>query len=203
MPGSREEDFFLEVHQFYTFYPKITSPWGRGSWNLQFLVSLPYRCYIPNLVTIGPVVLEKKILTHDGRRTTDDDGRQPKAIGHLSYSGDLKNWPRASRYLYIFVTSIDSEHDYLTIISSADSLSYHNGMKFSTHDRDNDNKTSNCAVGYSGAWWYKSCHFSNLNGKYGMNDESGIIWYHWKGYKYSLNQTEMMVRKKIRHQLWM
>ena len=30
------------------------------------------------------------MLTHDGRRTTDDDGRQPIAIGHLSDSGDLK-----------------------------------------------------------------------------------------------------------------
>ena len=33
----------------------------------------PYsRCYIPNLVKIGPVALEKKMLTHDQRRTTDD-----------------------------------------------------------------------------------------------------------------------------------
>ena len=30
------------------------------------------------------------MLTHDGRRTTHDDGRQPIAIGHLSDSGDLK-----------------------------------------------------------------------------------------------------------------
>ena len=39
---------------------------------------------MPNLVKIGPVVLEKKMLT--------DDGRQPIAIGHLSDSGDLKMW---------------------------------------------------------------------------------------------------------------
>ena len=39
---------------------------------------------------IGPVVLKKKMLTHDARRTTNDDGRQPIAIGHLSDSGDLK-----------------------------------------------------------------------------------------------------------------
>ena len=39
---------------------------------------------------IGPVVLEKKMLTHDARRTTDDDVCQPIAIGHLSDSGDLK-----------------------------------------------------------------------------------------------------------------
>ena len=30
------------------------------------------------------------MLTHNARRTTDDDGRQPIAIGHLSHSGDLK-----------------------------------------------------------------------------------------------------------------
>ena len=59
---------------------------GRGgSWNSQFLVSLPYICHIPNLVMIWPVVLEKKILTHDGRR-----GCLPIAIGHLSGSGILK-----------------------------------------------------------------------------------------------------------------
>ena len=67
--------------QLYTFYPQITSPWGWGSWNLQFLVSLSYRCYIINLINIGPVVLEKKMLTHD-------DWRQPIAIGHL-----LLRWP--------------------------------------------------------------------------------------------------------------
>ena len=33
---------------------------------------------------IGPVVLEKKMLMHDARRTIDDDGRQPIAIGHQS-----------------------------------------------------------------------------------------------------------------------
>ena len=30
------------------------------------------------------------MLTHEGRRTTHDDGRQLIAIGHLSDSGDLK-----------------------------------------------------------------------------------------------------------------
>ena len=47
---------------------------------------------------IDPVVLEKKMLTDDGRRTTNegrrtmhDDGRQPIAIGHLSDSGALKS----------------------------------------------------------------------------------------------------------------
>ena len=89
MPGSREEDIIRNT-SILTFYPKITSLWGSGSGNLQSLVSLPYRCYIPNLVKIDPVVLEKKMLTHDSRWTTDHDGRQPVAIAHLNDSGDLK-----------------------------------------------------------------------------------------------------------------
>ena len=42
------------------------------------------------MVKIGPVVLEKKMLTDDARRTPHDDGRQPIATGHQSDSGDLK-----------------------------------------------------------------------------------------------------------------
>ena len=33
---------------------------------------------------IGPVVLEKKMLTYGGLWMTDDNGCQPIAIGHLS-----------------------------------------------------------------------------------------------------------------------
>ena len=58
---------------------KGTDPYG-------FLVSLPYRCYIPNLVKIGlvHVVLEKKMLMDNTRWTTTE----AIAIGHLSDSGD-------------------------------------------------------------------------------------------------------------------
>ena len=82
MPLSREEHFFKEIHQFYTFYPNITSPLGGVMKFTQVLVSKPYKCCIRHLVKIGPSVLEKKMLTHDGR--------QPIAIGDLSDSGDLK-----------------------------------------------------------------------------------------------------------------
>ena len=84
-----EKKIFFKIHQFDTFNPKISSRLGGGSWNLQFLVSLPYRCYIPNLVKIGSVVLQKKMLMDDGWLTMDNHGRQPIAIGHLSDSGDL------------------------------------------------------------------------------------------------------------------
>ena len=55
------------------------------------------------MVRIGPVVSEEKMLTHDGRRTTHDDGRQPIAIGHLSDSGDLKKIGISSMYFRYFI----------------------------------------------------------------------------------------------------
>ena len=40
--------------------------------------------------------------------------------------------------------------------TAGNSLSFHNGMKFSTPDRDNDKySNSNCAQDYKGGWWYK------------------------------------------------
>jgi len=39
---------------------------------------------------------------------------------------------------------------------------YHNGMKFSTHDQDNDLASYNCAYARQGGWWYNSCYYSSL-----------------------------------------
>ena len=60
--------------------------------------------------------------------------------------------------------------------TAGDCLTYHSGMKFSTKDRDNDAWNFNCASN-TGAWWYKDCYFSNLNGQYHESDvKAGIIW---------------------------
>ena len=71
-------------------------------------------------------------------------------------------------------------------------------MMFSTKDRDNDKSAENCAQRYTGAWWYKHCHQSNLNGYYhaGPYDThaTGVNWYTWKGHRYSLKKTEMKFR---------
>ena len=48
------------------------------------IISVPWRCCIPNLFKMGPVAIEKKMLTNDGRRTPDHDEHQPVATGHLS-----------------------------------------------------------------------------------------------------------------------
>ncbi|XP_026544738.1 microfibril-associated glycoprotein 4 [Notechis scutatus] len=82
---------------------------------------------------------------------------------------------------------------------AGDSLSYHSGQKFSTFDRDQDLYVQNCAALSSGAWWFKSCHFSNLNGFYlggpHLSYANGINWFQWKGFYYSLKRSEMKIRR--------
>ena len=83
--------------------------------------------------------------------------------------------------------------------TAGDSLAeHHNGIKFSTRDNDNDNWTKNCAQNWHGAWWFDSCFYSYLNGLYHhnpvVNSGNGTIWYHWKGFYYSLKFTEMKAR---------
>ena len=79
--------------------------------------------------------------------------------------------------------------------AGGDSLAHHNYMAFTTKDRDHDNDSGNCAVTWSGAWWYNNCHDSNLNGKYlgNKHDYRGIRWYHFRG-RLSLKFSEMKLR---------
>ena len=61
--------------------------------------------------------------------------------------------------------------------TARDALVIHNGMKFTTKDDDNDQYSGNCAIKHTGAWWYRKCILSNLNGCYGDDSNNGIIWY--------------------------
>ena len=79
--------------------------------------------------------------------------------------------------------------------TAGDSLAYHNNMAFSTKDRDNDKYGGHCAVICTGAWWYDSCHLSNLNGKYlgEKRDSRGAWWDHFRSFL-SLKFTEMKMK---------
>ncbi|XP_070602797.1 tenascin-N isoform X1 [Erythrolamprus reginae] len=81
--------------------------------------------------------------------------------------------------------------------TAGDAMTYHNGRKFTTIDKDNDIAITNCAMTHHGGWWYKNCHLANLNGKYGEHKHSeGINWEPWKGHLYSIPYTEMKIRPR-------
>ncbi|KAL0852177.1 hypothetical protein ABMA28_000408 [Loxostege sticticalis] len=83
--------------------------------------------------------------------------------------------------------------------TAGDSLAYHAGQKFSTLDMDNDEwKDGACASEHGGAWWYKECDKSNLNGKYVTSTAEhrgqSIYWISFKPPTSPLSKTKMMIR---------
>ncbi|GFR79196.1 tenascin-R [Elysia marginata] len=78
--------------------------------------------------------------------------------------------------------------------TATDMLSYHRNQPFSTYDRDNDGHPSNCAVGAGGAWWYKGCYHSNLNGNWNTYGDRGMLWVDFSS-KESVTFSEMKIRR--------
>ncbi|KAJ8033067.1 Ficolin-1 [Holothuria leucospilota] len=80
-------------------------------------------------------------------------------------------------------------------------LTWHRNYQFSTHDQDNDVSNCNCAAYHHGAWWYRNCHRSNLNGDYNSTictyyscSSPGIRWNYLPGNECSIKFTEMKIR---------
>ena len=76
MPPSRVEDFFKK---YIHFLPQNYLPLEQGVMNFT----------ISGLLTLQMLHTKFDV---NGRQTTDHDGRQPIAIGHLSDSGDLNTY---------------------------------------------------------------------------------------------------------------
>ena len=127
-------------------------------------------------------------------------------IGTWELRIDMEDWEGETAFAEYFDFRITGE-DYNIHVSSynssstaGDSLkSRHNGKPFSTKDRDNDREDFSCAVQYEGAWWYQSCHDSNLNGRYyhepKVDRKHGLLWVSWKGNYYSLKKCSMKIRE--------
>ncbi|XP_022251173.1 angiopoietin-related protein 7-like [Limulus polyphemus] len=84
---------------------------------------------------------------------------------------------------------------------AGDSLTYHNGSRFSTEDQDNDANSKSCSTEYGGdgGWWFNTCVHSNLNGVYHKSGKSskswrGISWNNFGGSTVSLKRTTMKIR---------
>ncbi|CAN2388771.1 fibrinogen beta chain [Pristimantis euphronides] len=89
-------------------------------------------------------------------------------------------------------------------------MTIHNGMFFSTHDRDNDgwlhtDPNKQCAKEDGGGWWYNRCHSSNPNGRYYWNGyytydmakhgtDDGVVWMNWKRSWYSMKRMAIKIR---------
>lgn len=85
-----------------------------------------------------------------------------------------------------------------------DSLAYHNNMKFTTPDQDNDEwGDSSCATLHRSAGWFNLCFRANPNGQYTDSEKTGnpsyvdyISWYYWKNSYISLKSVQLMIRSR-------
>ncbi|XP_029283127.1 fibrinogen beta chain [Cottoperca gobio] len=98
----------------------------------------------------------------------------------------------------------------LELFNENRTMTIHNGMMFSTYDRDNDNwvpgdPAKQCAREDGGGWWYNRCHSANPNGRYYIGGaytlqmakhgtDDGMVWMNWKGSWYSLKAISMKIR---------
>ena len=120
---------------------------------------------------------------------------------------DLKDQNGADGYAEYSSFSIGDESTNYTLNigghtgTATDSLiGRHNGMMFSTFDREHGTHSkNNCAERFKGGWWYCDCQSSNLNGPYGAYDDVkrnlGMTWKTWRDESVFMRFTEMKIRR--------
>ena len=78
----------------------------------------------------------------------------------------------------------------------------HNGMRFSTKDRDNDRHGESCSMMFQGGWWYNGCYDSHLNGLFttgtgSIGDRKYMSWRTLKGEFGTILFSEMKIRRIV------
>ena len=118
------------------------------------------------LTSSGSYILEIKL----------KNGGQTKTAKWTSFYVDSE-----SNKYRLFVSGFDQGTSGLP-----DLLNFHNGMYFSTRNRDNDIHVGQCSKNYYGSgWWFRNCIISHLN----IGDSSGPLYY-------SRNDESTMILKR-------
>lgn len=86
--------------------------------------------------------------------------------------------------------------------TAKDSMSFYNDKKFSTRDKDQEERSIHCErtfEGHNSGWWFRDCVYTNLNGIYyehgpNRNVLDGISWRTWTSPTYSLKNTVIAIR---------
>ncbi|XP_076464509.1 uncharacterized protein LOC143296455 [Babylonia areolata] len=126
---------------------------------------------------------------------------------------DLKDWQgntRTATYRHFWLG--DEEQYYQLHVlgysgDAGDGLGKHDGMRFSTRDRDHDllsqeQMGGSCARRFRGAGWYFRCYASNLMGQHYEGGSvpgkkfDGVAWKPWTGPSYSLKEVVLKVRPR-------
>uniref|UniRef100_K1R3Q3 Fibrinogen C domain-containing protein 1 n=1 Tax=Magallana gigas TaxID=29159 RepID=K1R3Q3_MAGGI len=125
--------------------------------------------------------------------------KQELRIDPQKFSGE-KAYAKYSR----FTVGSESEENKLSVGgysgTAGDSLAYHNGMKFSTRDQDNDTSKEQCSVERQGGWWFKACIDAHLNVPYlklAKITPISMTWYKFGNEHRALKRASMMIRPKI------
>uniref|UniRef100_A0A1X7UN41 Fibrinogen C-terminal domain-containing protein n=1 Tax=Amphimedon queenslandica TaxID=400682 RepID=A0A1X7UN41_AMPQE len=116
---------------------------------------------------------------------------------------DLEDFDNDTRYANYSTFSVsDGSTEYILTVggysgTATDSLWWHNGLRFSTRDNDNDRWLINdCTRFHAGGWWYNACVLSNLNGRYFNTSTDNILGITWNGWQNTtLSFTEMKTRR--------
>ncbi|XP_071141356.1 fibrinogen-like protein A isoform X2 [Mytilus edulis] len=124
-----------------------------------------------------------------------------KHIHSLTSSGkyelriDLTDQPTTKKYV-VYKTFVvgDAASKYKLTIgdysgNAGDQMAYHNGMKFSTTDQDNDQDSGKCVDNF-GPWWHKGCCHSGLNKAF----KSNLYWASFSSSN-SAKTSVMMIRE--------
>ncbi|RUS76531.1 hypothetical protein EGW08_015703 [Elysia chlorotica] len=128
-------------------------------------------------------------LGNDNIHTLTNSGQYELRVD-LKYNGQ-------SAYAHYNSFSLGSEStDYILSVgaydgTAGDSMAYHNGKQFSTHDRGG---AARHAALYHGAWWYGPGYNCNLNAKWNAEGNTAARWYHFSR-NTAVTFSEMKIRK--------